>query len=116
MAWFLFIALFSAYRYVPDLIQKLEVSCDTASDWLRSDKVYIEQVEKDIVNTRTQLKGLDNKVQRVKLDYENIRSHLKHKQMQKEEHDENYESAFKYLENMESRCVRDTSLTRAGGD
>ena len=60
-------------------------------------------MEQDIVKTRTQLKGLDNKVQRMKLDYENIRSHLKQKQMEKEEHEENYEAAFKYLENMETR-------------
>ena len=93
-------------RVVPDLIQKMELSCDTASDWLRSDKVYLEQVEKEIEDVRSHIRETENSLKMCKLEYESIFKLLKQRQIETDEYDDNVDALWKELSKMKAKKAR----------
>ena len=51
----------------PDLVQKLEMIYDISQDWLRSDKVYVQQVKTKLLKTQIEIKQTETKYQATKV-------------------------------------------------
>ena len=78
---------FPIVRLISDLIQKLEVSCDTAADWLRSDRVYMEEVEREIENRRSKVHDIEHQLQQHQLVYDSTFASLKLKKINKDDNE-----------------------------
>ena len=81
----------------------MESVCDIAQDWLRSDKVYVEQIMMEIDKTKGKIKTLDSKYKLIRLEYDRLFTSLKQKQKDYEEFENKCEHVCKDLWVMESR-------------
>ena len=73
---------FPVLRVIPDLIQKLEMACDIAAEWLRNDKVYVQELEQEINEYNDKIHDLEITSKSRKLKYERLFAELKQKQSQ----------------------------------
>ena len=97
---------FPLLRIVPDLIQKIELSCDTASDWLRSDKVYVEAVQNEIENTRSRVNDSEHNLKLFQLEYDSTFKTLKDRQAESDYFDGNVDTLWKEVSKMEAKKAR----------
>ena len=98
--------MFPLLRIAPDLIQKLDTVLDVAQDWLRSDKVYVEQVQREIAKTRTKFTDVKGKFETVKLEYDKTFTKLKQKQSQYDDSDMTNEDLWRGLSKLEATRTR----------
>ena len=97
---------FPILRVVPDLIQKCEHVCTIAQDWLRSDKVYLEEVRQQIQKTKDRMKETSGECHSTKLKYERLFALLKQKQFELDDYDETFELTCKDIAQLECKKTR----------
>ena len=90
-------------RVIPDLIQKMEMSCDITSDWLRGDKLYVQELEKQIENFRIKVQDCEKSSEMSKLKYDRLFTQLKSKQQSLNEEEENYNEMKRELKTLEMK-------------
>ena len=93
-------------RIVPDLFQKLETVINIAQDWLRSDKVYLEELKRQIDKTRERIKECHTRLELVKHEYNKVFAKLKQTQAELDDTDDTFEIIFKEISLLESKKVR----------
>ena len=97
---------FPILRVLPDLFQKLETACTIAHDWLRSDRVYLDELAKEIAQTRDKIREHENNYHLTKLEYDKIFITLKQKQIRSDDLEENYDSIHKDLSRLDVKRSR----------
>ena len=97
---------FPILRIVPDLFQKLDTVIDTGQDWLRSDKVYLDQIRKEIENTQLRIKDIECDSQLVKLKYDQLFSLVKQKRFTMDDSEEHKETLWRDISKLEAMKVK----------
>ncbi len=97
---------FPIIRAVPDILQKLDGVMGIIQDWLRSDKVYLQEVEKCIEDTKKELKSVVFECQHIKLEKQQHFAKLRTQQMERENDLESNADVNKHLKTLESKKVR----------
>ncbi|KAK2157897.1 hypothetical protein LSH36_182g05020 [Paralvinella palmiformis] len=93
-------------RVVPDLIQKLEMVIATGQDWLRSDKVYVEQIREEIETGHLVLKERESDFQKAKFEYDRLFLMVKQKQLELDEMDDDRDVILKELSRLEAKKTK----------
>lgn len=70
---------FPILRIVPDLLQKVDCALDACQDWLRSDKVYVQQVEEQVSKGSDTISQQEARLRQIQFEYEQTFACLKSK-------------------------------------